>query len=328
MKKRLGLWVFTAVFLLSACASPTSPTADPDHLVLPELAAVPLNGRPLRVVATTSLVADAVARVGGDAIQLTVLMQAGQDPHSYEPSARDFTAVAEADVLFVNGWGLEEGLLRSLASSAEAVPFVPISAGIVPLAIGEDEDGHGHGHGHGPADPHVWFKVANVQQWVQNAQTILSALDPAHAADYAHNAAVYHDELTTLIQELASRVAVIPPTQRKLVTNHDVFAYFAAEYDFKIIGTVIPGASTLAEPSASAMAALADTMAAEGVCTLFTENTSRGQLAQTVAAEAGDCATVQVIQLFTDALGPAGSGAENYPALMLTNMDLIVGGLK
>ena len=344
MTKNLKWVALLALFsLLAACASsPTAanlPTAAPttpeeheeaDLLALPPLQAAVLDGRPLRVVATTSLVADAVARVGGDAISLTVLMGAGQDPHSYEPTARDFAAVADADVLFTNGWGLEEGLLGGLTNTAADVLIIPISAGIEPLESGqsshEEEEGDEE-HEHGPADPHVWFRVANVIQWTQNAATALSALDPAHAADYAGRAETYTAELTILQEELATALATIPADKRKLVTNHDVFAYFAADYGFEVVGTVIPSSSTLAEPSANDLAELVALMRDEGVCTLFTENTTSGQLAQAIGAELGSCAAVQILPLYTDALGPAGSGAETYLDLMRHNAQTIVAGL-
>lgn len=343
MTQKLHWVALLALFsLLAACTSSPTPTSlptaapttqeddDDDRLALPPLQAAVLNGRPLRVVATTSLVGDTVARVGGEAISLTVLMGAGQDPHSYEPTARDFAAVANADVLFSNGWGLEEGLLRGLTNTAVNVLIVPISAGIEPLESGQSGHNDEHTdeeHEHGPADPHVWFRVANVMQWVQNASTVLSALDPAHAADYTTRAEAYTAELVILQQELAAELAIIPADKRKLVTNHNVFAYFAADYGFEVVGTVILGRSTLAEPSASDLASLVGVMRDEGVCTLFTENTTSGQLAQAIGAELRGCAAVQILPLYTDALGSAGSGAESYPALMRHNAQIIVAGL-
>ncbi len=109
--------------------------AEAEMLTLPEVTAVDLNGEPLRVVATTSIMGDVVAQVGGEVINLTVLMGPGQDPHSYEPAARDLTAVAQADVIFINGWDLEEGLVDDLANIGEGALVVPISANISPLVF-------------------------------------------------------------------------------------------------------------------------------------------------------------------------------------------------
>ena len=132
------------VALLTGCGGQATEPADPADalapLARPTIAAAALDGRPLRVVATTSLVGDAVARVGGEAIALTTLMSPGQDPHSYQPGAADLTAASEADLIFVNGWGLEEGLVNDLANIGGEAQLVPISAGITPLLVEDEAD--------------------------------------------------------------------------------------------------------------------------------------------------------------------------------------------
>ena len=126
--------------------------ADDEMIKLPEIEALELNGEPLRVIATTSIIGDVVAQVGGDAIELTTLIGIGQDSHSFETSPRDLASVTKADVIFINGWDLEEGLVHDLEEIAEEVPIVAISANIAPLAPGEDEHEHEPGH-HGHDDP-------------------------------------------------------------------------------------------------------------------------------------------------------------------------------
>lgn len=317
------------IFVLAGCTADHDEVAN-EPLSLPELTAVTLDNRPLRVVVTTSLIGDVVANIGGEVIELTVLMNAGQDPHSYEPSAGDLTAAADADVVFINGWNLEEGLASDLANIAEEAPLVPISAGIEPLEFGamghdhEEEEEHG---AHENADPHVWFAVQNVQQWARNAAAVLGELDPAHEAIYQSNLTTYLAELEALEEELGTQMATIPPEKRKLVTNHDALGYLAAAYDLELVGTVIPGASTLAEPAASDLAELIQAMTSEGVCTIFTESTVSSQLADTVAAELDNCESVTVLSLFTGSLGPQGSGAETYIGFMRTNVATIVQGL-
>ncbi|MDJ0756008.1 MAG: zinc ABC transporter substrate-binding protein [Ardenticatenaceae bacterium] len=325
-----------------------------EMLALPELNAAELGGEPLRVVATTSIIGDVVAQVGGEAIALTVLMGPGQDPHSYEPSARDLTTVADSNVIFVNGWNLEEGLADDLENIGEDAPVVPISANIEPMAFGEDahdheegeehkegeeheegeahaeEEDHGdeHGHDHSGADPHVWFSIHNVEQWVENVANALSDLDPANAATYEANAAAYLAELETLEDYAAEQMGQISEDNRFLVTNHDAFGYFAHEYDISVLGTIIPGMSTLAEPSASDLADLITEMEEHAVCTIFTETTVSDTLAQTVAAELSDCDDVQVLTLYTGAVGPEGSGADSYIGMFRANVDTIVSGLQ
>jgi ABC-type Zn uptake system ZnuABC Zn-binding protein ZnuA len=314
--------------------------AEAEMLLLPEVTAVDLNGASLRVVATTSIIGDVVAQVGGEAIDLTVLMEAGQDPHSYEPAARDLTAVAGANVIFINGWDLEQGLVDDLANIGEDSLVVPISANISPRAFAEDlhegeahegeaaEEGADHEHEHSGADPHVWFSVHNVEQWAENVEHILSDLDPANAAVYAANAAAYVEALEELEAYAEAQLANIPAENRFLVTNHDAFGYFAEEYGFTVLGTVIPSMSTVAEPSASDLTELISAMAEHGVCTLFTETTVNDALAQTVAGELSGCDEVQVLKLYTGAIGPAGSGADSYIGMFRANVAAIVAGLQ
>jgi copper(I)-binding protein len=196
----------------------------------------------------------------------------------------------------------------------------------------EDEQAHEHDQGHhhhaGGADPHVWFSVGNVEQWVRNAQRVLSELDPANSATYEENAAAYLAELASLADYADTQMALVPESNRFLVTNHDSFGYLADDYGFTVLGTVIPVASTLAEPSASDLASLIEEMEAHGVCTLFIETTVSDTLARTVAAEVSGCDQVRVLQLYTGALGPDGSGADSYIGMFRFNVDTIVQGLN
>ncbi|GIK54493.1 MAG: zinc ABC transporter solute-binding protein [Chloroflexi bacterium] len=315
----------------------TNPTTGVGVLSLPALTAVARPGEPLNVVATTSIIGDVVVQVGGEAIALTTLMEPGQDPHSYQPGARQLTAVANADVIFINGWDLEESLVQNLESVGEKAIIVPISANIQPLVFGAaghdeadaNEDEHEEGHEHEGADPHVWQAVTNVMQWVNNVQQTLSALDPANTAVYQQNATAYLAALAELEAYAQTQLAAIPAENRVLITNHDALAYFAHAYDFEILGTIIPGGSTLAESSATSLAALVSLMAEHGICTIFAENTSNTNLAAAVAAELKTCAGgVQVSQLYTDALGAPGSGADSYIGMFRANVDAVVKGLR
>lgn len=292
-------------------------------LMLPELAAVDLGGEKLRVVTTTSIIGDVVGQVGGKAIELTTLIESGQDPHTFEPAAGQMTAVANADVIFVNGWDLEEGLIGDLANIANNVPLVPLSAGIKPLFL--EQDGGGQV---GTIDPHVWLDPHLVREWVKNIETLLSDLDPANAAVYERNSANYLTELNNLIDYADRQIETIPAGRRKLVTNHDAFGYFARAYDFEIVGLVIPATSTIAEPSSGDLVRLIDQMREANVCIIFVENTKNTQLAETVVAELEGCAEVQVIPLFSGALGPVGSDANSYLGMMKANIDAIVAGVN
>jgi ABC-type Zn uptake system ZnuABC Zn-binding protein ZnuA len=303
-------------------------------LLLPALEAVELAGAPLKVIATTSMIGDVVAQVGGEAIDLTTLMGAGQDPHSYQPGARELTAVANADVILVNGWDLEEALVHDLEQIGGNTPLIALSANIAPLTLGADEhdeedeahEEEGDDHGHSGADPHVWFSIENVVQWTRNVAQILSDLDPANAETYASNAAAYQAELAELAAYAEAQLSQIPEERRFLVTNHDAFGYLARDYGFTVLGTVIPGMSTLAEPSARDLAGLIEVMQEHGVCSIFTETTVSDALAQTVVGELSHCDEVRVVKLYTGAVGPAGSGADSYIGMFRTNVDAIVAG--
>lgn len=298
--------------------------AEAGELELPAVQPVDLQGSKLRVVATTSIIGDVVAQVGGEAIDLTTLMAPGQDPHSYQPGAQELTAVAQAHVIFVNGWDLEEALSGDLATIGETVPIIPVSAHITPLAIGDEAENHDHAG----VDPHVWFSVTNVEQWVENITHTLSDLDPANAQVYENNAAAYLVQLAELGKYIETSLAAIPAANRFLVTNHGAFGYLAQTYNLEIASTVIPGFSTLAEPSASDLTELISVMQEHQVCTIFTETTVSDQLARVVAEELNFCATVQFLPLYTGSLGPTGSGTDSYLGLMRTNVDAIVAGLQ
>lgn len=340
VKSRLFEWrqstvivvlLMTLVALMSACSSdaPAEPDA-PDEvapLELPTLTAIELGNDRLQVVATTSIIGDIVGQVGAGDIDLTILMTAGQDPHAFEPAVGDLTDAAQADLIFINGWDLEEGLITDLENVAGGTPLVPVSAGIAPLPFGQHTEDKA-GTDHNGADPHTWLDPHLTRQWVANITQALSEVDPANAGSYAQNASAYLAQLDQLIAYYDEQVVTLPAQQRRLVTNHDSFGYFARAYDFEVIGTVIPAASTLAEPSAGDLANLLAAMDDAGVCTIFAETTSNEQLAEVTAAELTGCDQVRVITLHTGTLSLAGGGAESYLELMRTNIDAIVDGLR
>ena len=328
----------TAVSNTTTIQTEGTESAAAEILILPRLEAAELNGEPLQVVATTSIIGDVVAEVGGDAIELTTLIGPGQDPHSYQPGARELTAVADAHIIFVNGWELEEGLTDDLEAIGEGVSIVPISANITPLAFGEGAHDHeaagekgeetGEENHHSSADPHVWFSIHNVEQWVENVEQILSDLDPSNAEVYQNNATTYQKELNDLKSYTEAQLAHIPQDSHSLVTNHDSLGYLAKDYGFELIGTIIPASSTLSEPSASDLATLIEEMELHGLCTIFTETTVSDTLAQTVAGELNNCDEVKVVKLYTGSVGPPGSGANSYVAMFRANIDAIVEGLR
>lgn len=329
-KVRTFLLFFLLLLAASGCA--TAPARDETAAErVPDLSPVTLGaGEKLRVIATTSIVGDVVAQVGGDAIELETLIAPGQDPHAYQASASALASAANADVIFVNGFGLEEGLLDDLRQAARGVPIVPLSAAITPL------EGSAHQHEHeeeeheeedeahaGDADPHVWFDPDNVALWATTVADSLGRLDPERAPTFEAQRAAYASDLAALDAEIRDLLAPIPPERRRLVTNHDTFGYFGRAYDFEIVGAIIPNVSTSDEPSAADLSALVERVREAGVPALFVENVANSTLAAVVAEESG----TRLYELYTDALGAPGSGADSYLGMMRANAATIAGAL-
>jgi ABC-type Zn uptake system ZnuABC Zn-binding protein ZnuA len=318
----LSAWIIVFLvmsWVLAACGpSPSIETQPPAQATLekmPELEPVALGaGEKLRVVATTNIVGDVIARVGGEQISLTILIPPGADPHTFQPTPKDASAVAQAHIVIMNGAGLEGWMQEFLANAGGTRPLVSASAGLT-LRKGE--------HEHGLLDPHVWFDVKNVITWVHNIEEALSALDPANADTYHKNAAMYRAELQELDNWIVAQVKKVPPERRKLVTNHEVFGYFCERYGFQQVGTIFP-ITTEARPSAKDLAALQEKIKAAGAQTIFTETTVSSETAEQLARDTG----VKVVRLYTDSLGPAGSEADSYIRLMRYDVEAIINALR
>ena len=317
------------LLMLTACAAPASPIEEAAE-TLPALNAVTLAAdEPLRVVVSTNLVADLVARVGGDAIELITLMPVGVDPHSYTTTPQDLRTLNEAHVIFVNGLGLEESLLPVLEELDSDTPVVSVNAGVATRSFGSvenanEEDGEAQAAEEEGADPHTWLSVPNVMQWAETVATTLGALDPPNAATYTAAAQAYHGELAALDAELRGQIDTLPVAQRKLVTDHDEFGYFAADYGFEIVGAVIPAYSTTAQASAQELAALQDLIAAEAVPAIFVGTSVNPDLAKRLASDLG----IAVVTLYTASLSEANGPAPDYPTLMRYNVNAIVTALS
>lgn len=317
-----------AVFALGTLAGCTSPRDVGAHeMAIPPIEAVDLDGGSLRVVATTNVLGDVVAQVGDNAIDLTTLIRLGQDPHSYQVAAQDMVAIEDAHIAFVVGLGLEEALMDAIENTATG-PIVPVSAGIEPLAFADADHEGEEAHEHGRYDPHTWMDPNNVIVWTENIRDALSAADPANAEVYALNAEAYIAELAALDAYIREQVAPIPEINRRLVTDHRSFSYFADEYDFEVIGAVVPGVTTAAEPSAGDMAALAEVIREERIPAIFVGASASNrlhQLSELIAEEAGT--DVQVLTLYSGSLDAPGQPGDTYLDMMRYNVDVIVQGL-
>jgi len=312
MKNFIQYFPLSLLFiLLVACAGPASQPNSPEKG----------TSGSLSVVATTTIVGDVVRSLGGDAIHLVVLLPPGTDPHSFQPTPQDVVKVSDADVIFINGAGLESFMNSLLSNSGDGTKVVAVSDGIQLLNAPEGEPGV---HVDEVGDPHVWMDPNNILVWVDNIENALSEADPANSAIYTQNAAKYRQTLAELDQWVRDYVAQIPASKRKLVTDHQVFGYFADRYGFTQVGTLVPGYSTMAEPSAQELAALETAIGGLNVPAIFVGDTVNPSLAQRVA----DDTHIRLVFVYTGSLTKAGGPASTYPDFIRYNVNAIVDALK
>lgn len=266
----------------------------------------------LRVVATTTQIADIVAYVAGPDAYVTRLLSPNADPHEYEPRPSDARAVAAAGVVFRSGGDVDgwlDGLVHEAGGDARVVD---LSASVSLRRVG------------GTVDPHWWQDPRNVVAAARRAGEVLAEADTADAAGYRRRAADYERAVRRLDRNVARCLRRVPPAQRKLVTDHDAFGYFAARYGFRVIGTAIPSLSTQGQASAGETAALVRTIRRTHVRAIFSERSVNAALERNVAHEAG--ASI-LTSLYADSLGPAGSAGATWLGATAANARAIARGL-
>jgi zinc/manganese transport system substrate-binding protein len=273
----------------------------------------------IKVVASFSILADLVSNVGGDRIEVAVLVGRNGDSHVFEPTPADSRRVAEARLVFVNGLGFEGWLDRLAQASGSKAPVVVASAGVRPRAGEADETRLDRRAG---VDPHAWQSIANVKRYVANIRDALIKVDPAGNGNYAANAGAYLAKLGALDQEVRSTLAGIPADRRRVITSHDAFGYFADAYAIEFLAP--EGLSTDAEPSARAVARIIRRIRSERIPALFLENVVDPRLLQQIARETG----VRIGgTLYSDALtGPDGP-APSYIDMMRHNAGALAAAL-
>jgi zinc/manganese transport system substrate-binding protein/manganese/iron transport system substrate-binding protein len=280
----------------------------------------------LKVVATTTVLADLVEEVGGSKVAVTSLVPKGGEVHTFDPSPSDVAAVEGAGLVVMNGLGLDDwlrDLVSSAGGNAPVVELAPNQPGVEYLA-GDEEDGNAHdgeGHASETFNPHLWLNVEYAMKYVERIRDALVAADPSDAAAYAANATAYLERLTGLDAWATEQVAAIPEANRKVVSFHEAFPYMAAAYGLEIVGTVVhaPGQ----DPSAREIADLVDSIKASGAKAVFAEAQFSPDLAETVAQEAG----VKVVtNLYNDTLGDP--PVDTYEGLIRWDIDRIVEALR
>ena len=278
-----------------------------------------IDGR-ARIVATTGMIGDAAAAIGGAAVDVTVLMGPGVDPHVYKASEGDVQLLVEADLVLFNGLHLEAKLadvLERLGERTAAVSDgIPRARLLAPAAFA------------GQYDPHVWFDVRLWTEAVAEIRDVLVARDPADAAAYRANAARYLRELRELDTWISRRAASVPPSQRVLVTAHDAFNYFGRAYGFDVRG--LQGISTATEAGAGDVQRLAAFIAARRIRTIFVETSVSPRAVEAVrAAVRSRGFDVQIgEQLYSDAMGDPDTPEGTYVGMVRHNVDAIVAGLR
>ncbi len=266
------------------------------------------------VVSTTTQVTDFARAVGGDRIEVRGLLTANVDPHEYEPTTADLEVVATADMVLLNGVGLDAWIADAITKvGGSNIPQRTVSEG-VQIRKGDDED-----------DPHIWQSVANAQQMVKNVRDSLINADPDGGDQYRANTDAYLAQLDTLDAWVKEQISSIPTERRKMVTNHDAFSYYIERYGLTFVGSVIPHISDVAEPTAQEVADLIRKIRDQKVPAIFTESSINPALAKRISEDTG----VKIVDsLYGDTLGPDGSGAATYIDMIKYNTTTIVNALK
>ncbi len=313
MKKKMTnincILLFLAMFALTACSTKA------DNTTADGLA----NGEKLKVVATTTIVGDVVSQIGDDRIELQVLLPVGIDPHGFNPTPQDISKVADADLVFANGAGLEEFLDNLIESAGAKDKVIHVSDGIDFLVF----EGEQKAHDHTGIEPHTWTDPNNVMVWVDNIEHELSKRDPENADVYKSNAESYKAELQALDAWIRDQLARISAENRKLVTDHTLFGYFVEEYGLIQVGALIAGYSTLAEPTAKELAGIEDAIQNLNIKAIFVGNTVNPVLAERVTEDTGTA----LIYVYTGSLSESGDEADTYIEYMRYNTNAFVDAL-
>ncbi|MDG0975604.1 MAG: metal ABC transporter substrate-binding protein [Ilumatobacter sp.] len=326
----------------TACGSDgNAPTADADSTAASATDVASADdsestGEIATVVVTTNILGDVVSELLDNQADVVTIMPVGADPHDFQASAQEINRMLSADALIVNGANFEEGLIDVIESAEEA--GVPLHEAISVVgtmefgAEGEEHSDEDHSdeehdeHGHDGADPHFFTDPVRMSSAVQGIVDFLSGqIDGLDTDALDASAEEYLAQLAAVDADNVSLLDAISEDKRVLVTNHEVFAYFADRYGFEVVGVVVPGGSTTDAASAGELAALAKTIETEGVPAIFADTSSSDELVNTLASEVGDIA---IVELFTESLGTADSDGATYLDMVSANAERIAVALS
>lgn len=310
MKRFLIILLASLSLVLSACGSPSAQATD-------------LSKRPINVTTTVGMIADLVKNIGGERVNVVGLMGPGVDPHLYKPSASDIEKLENADIIFYGGLELEGRMTDVFVKIARAgKPTFPVSENIDQNKLRQPEEFEGK------YDPHIWFDVTLWQDAVRTVNTELARLDPSSKELYQRNTDAYLAQLDELHSYIQEQVVQVPAESRVLITAHDAFGYFGAQYGFEVRG--LQGTSTATEAGAGDVQALVSFIVEHKIKAIFVE--SSVPAATIEAVQAGAKAANWDVQiggeLFADAMGTDGTPEGTYIGMVRHNVDTIVSALK
>jgi zinc/manganese transport system substrate-binding protein len=335
-KPRFKFAILTLSLVLVACSGGSAEAGCPE-----------IENREINVVATTPMIGDFVSQVGGDNINLTVLMPSEADPHTYDPAPQDAGTIADADLVFYTGLKYEPAalikLLENSACSTEVLAEVGES--VFPIEFKEeghddhdeeghddhDEEGHddhdeeGHddheGHGHGAYDPHFWFDPNRVAYAAEYIESKLVQFDPSNASVYEAAGKAYVTELKGLVGQVSELISTIPSQNRKLITTHESLGYLEAKFGLEVLSTIIPSLDSANEISPLQLVGVIDVIEDNNVKVIFIEAEAPSVYAETIVAETGIKA---VKGLWVETL----KEGQSYPEFLFDAVELIVENLR
>ena len=308
-----------------------------------------IDGREINVVATTPMIGEFVSQVGGDNINLTVLMPAEADPHTYDPAPQDAGTIADADLVFYTGLKYEPAALIKLLenSSCSAEVLAEVGESVFPIEFKEgghddhhddhdeeghddDEEGHdddeeGHddhaGHDHGAYDPHFWFDPNRVAYAAEYIESKLVEFDPSNASEYEAAGKAYVTELKGLVGQVSELISTIPSQNRKLITTHESLGYLEAKFGLEVLSTIIPSVDSANEISPSQLVGVIDVIEDNNVKVIFIEAEAPSVYAETIVAETG----IKAVEgLWVETL----KEGQSYSEFLFDAVELIVENLR
>ena len=301
-----------------------------------------IDGREINVVATTPMIGEFVSQVGGDNINLTVLMPAEADPHTYDPAPQDAGTIADADLVFYTGLKYEPAalvkLLENSACSAEVL--AEVGENVFPIEFkegghddhhdddeeeGHDDDEEGHddhaGHDHGVYDPHFWFDPNRVAYAAEYIESKLVEFDPSNASEYEAAGKAYVTELKGLVGQVSELISTIPSQNRKLITTHESLGYLEAKFGLEVLSTIIPSLDSANEISPSQLVGVIDVIEDNNVKVIFIEAEAPSVYAETIVAETG----IKAVEgLWVETL----KEGQSYSEFLFDAVELIVENLR